>query len=274
MSVTKENTTQPLPSFENPPVNEVICGITFKPITTLLAPHLGLLWQKFRDEYPTCKEADPLVPVVESRDGEETSGVDFTVPFLPRIWFVSKDENAIIQVQRDRLLHNWRKVRPTDSYPRYSVVKEKFSKRCSEFESFLIENQLGVIQLIQYEMTYLNHIPVGGNWESIEQVGRVFPDFNWRLESRFLGHPEKMNWRTSFVLPNSAGRLHLTIQSALRRQDMLPLFIVELTVRGISGPRTLEGMWPWFDMAREWIVRGFADVTGPDLQKNVWRRIA
>src|SRR2546423_711592 len=132
-------TTEPtaLPSFEEPPVNEVICGIMFEPIAGMLAPHLGLLWDKFRAEYPTCKEVDPLIPVVERFGGEEKAEPDFTVPFLPRIWFVSKDENAIVQVQRDRLLHNWRKVRPTDAYPRYSVVKEKFTHRCKEFHAFL-----------------------------------------------------------------------------------------------------------------------------------------
>jgi uncharacterized protein (TIGR04255 family) len=274
MSVTTEKSETPFPSFETPPVNEVICGITFKPIEGMLAPHLGILWEKFRNEYPTCKEVDPLVQVIESFDEEEKRGLNFDVPFLPRIWFVSKDENAIVQIQRDRLLHNWRKIRPTDEYPRYSAVKEKFRQRCMEFESFLTENQLGAINLVQYEMTYFNHIPVGAGWESIEQVGRLFPDFNWRSGSRFLNNPEKVNWRTSFVLPNNTGRLHLAIQSALRRQDRLPVFIVELTARGIGGERNLQGMWPWFDVAREWIVRGFADITGPELQKNVWKRTA
>jgi hypothetical protein len=26
----------------------------------------------------------------------------------------------------------------------------------------------------------------------------------------------------------------------------------------------------WFDLAREWIVRGFTDLTGTDIQKNEW----
>jgi uncharacterized protein (TIGR04255 family) len=264
--------TPPLPSFAHPPVNEVICGITFKPIDGLLAPHLGILWERFRREYPTCKEADPLVPILESFDGEETPAVDFSVPFLPRIWFVSGDENAIVQVQRDRFLHNWRKVRPTDEYPRYSSVKTRFTQRCAEFEDFLVENQLGAIHLIQQEMTYVNHIPAGSGWDSVEHVGRIFPDFNWRLGSRFLAHPEKVNWRTTFVLPENAGRLHLTIQTAFRRPDKMPLFIVELTVRGIGKERTVRGMWQWFDMARQWIVNGFADITSAELQKNIWKR--
>ncbi|HTV41571.1 MAG TPA: TIGR04255 family protein [Candidatus Sulfotelmatobacter sp.] len=274
--MTEPMTTKPvpMPSYENPPVNEVICGIMFKPITALLAPHLGLLWNKFRTEYPTCREAEPLIPVVESFDGEETGQVDLSVPFLPRMWFVSKDENAVIQVQRDRILHNWRKVRTTDSYPRYSVVKERFTKQCSDFATFLAENELGTIQPLQFEMTYLNHIPAESGWHTVGDIGKIFPDFNWRSGDRFLARPEKVNWRTSFALPESKGRLHISIQLALRRQDRLPLFVVDLTVRGMGADRTLSGMWPWFDTAREWIVRGFTDITGPELQRNVWRRTA
>jgi uncharacterized protein (TIGR04255 family) len=240
----------------------------------MLAPHLGLLWEKFRQEYPSCKEVDPLVPVVETFSGAERSDVDLTVPYLPRIWFVSRDGNAIVQVQRDRLLHNWRKIHPTDEYPRYSVVKEKFSKRFAEFEAFLLENQLGTVSPIQFEMTYLNHIPVGSGWETFMELGKVFPDFNWRTSERFLPLPEKVNWRTSFAMPDNIGRLHLSIQNGLRRQDKLPVFVVDLTVRGIGQERSTKDMWNWFNVAREWIVRGFADITGGELHSNVWKRQA
>ena len=66
---------RPLPAFEDPPVNEVICGIMFTPLDRLLVPHIGLFWQKCRALYPTCKEADPLVPVVETFEGAERTSV-------------------------------------------------------------------------------------------------------------------------------------------------------------------------------------------------------
>jgi uncharacterized protein (TIGR04255 family) len=213
--MTTDPQSVPLPSFQNPPVNEVICGIMFKPIDGLLAPHLGLFWNKFRAEFPTCKEVSPLVPTIEGVDGGEAMAPEFSVPFLPRVWFVSRDENEIIQVQRDRLLHNWRKIRPSDEYPRYGTVKTKFKEQCMEFISFLAENQIGSVIPIQFEMTYLNHIPVGNGWHSLDDVGKVFPDFAWRSRSRFFGRPENINWRTTFALPDNKGRLHLSIQTAL-----------------------------------------------------------
>jgi uncharacterized protein (TIGR04255 family) len=262
----------PMPEFRRPPVAEVVCGLTFKPLQMLLVPHIGLLWSKFRADYPSCKEVDALVPVVESFKEEDEQQMNFSLPALPRVWFISKDNNGIIQVQRDRYLQNWRKVRTTDEYPRYATVKSDFKQNIGRFQTFLNENELGTIQLEQLELTYINHIYQGEGWDDVGKLAKVFPDFAWRADKLFLTEPERINWRTSFVLPDQAGRMHVTIQNAMRRNDKKPLILFELTVRGIGHERAIENIWGWFDLAREWIVRGFADLTGPDMHKSVWLR--
>jgi uncharacterized protein (TIGR04255 family) len=269
-----EKVSKGLPDYESPPVIEVVCGILFKSIDKLLAPHLGLLWEKYKSDYPICREVPPLTPVIE-RFGEQPR-VDLQladVPPLPRTWFVHKNDNGIIQVQRDRFLHNWKKIRPEDEYPRYPQVIKLFKDRLSQFESFLRENDLGVIEPHQHEMTYINHIPQGDGWSTLNEIGKVFPGFSLRaIEHRFLPEPEGISWRTSFVLPDEAGRLHVTIRHAMLRDSNLPVLLLDLTVRGIGRDKSPEGMANWFDLAREWIVRGFADLTGDEIQKNIWRR--
>lgn len=266
--------SQFLPEYENPPVVEVVCGVLFKPIEALLVPHLGLLWEKFKPDYPRCQEVAPLTPMIERFD--ESLEMEFRLadtPPLPRIWFVHTNGNGIIQVQRDRFLHNWRKVRPGDEHPRYHNVIQMFRDRLSRFQMFLEETDLGTLMPMQYEMTYINHIPQGDGWEAIGDIGKVFPDFVWRInEQRFLSVPEGINWRTSFTLPSRAGRLHMIIRSAVCRSDERPMLLFELTARGIGNYTSFEKMWGWFDLAREWIVRGFADLTGYEVQKNIWRR--
>jgi uncharacterized protein (TIGR04255 family) len=263
-----------IPNYEKPPVIEVVCGILFKPIKALLGPHFGLLWDKYKPEYPICREVAPLTPVIEYFD--EHPPVDFQltdIPPLPRIWFVHKEDNGIIQVQRDRFLHNWKKAKPEDEYPRYPKVIELFKDRLSKFELFLKENELGFIEPLQYEMTYINHIPQGHGWVDMSNIGDIFPDFALRVnKERFLPEPEGINWRTSFAIPDQIGRLHITIQHGRVRDTGKPLLILNLTVRGIGNDKSSEGMWPWFDIAREWIVRGFADLTGEEVQNSVWKK--
>jgi uncharacterized protein (TIGR04255 family) len=266
-------TTAPMPVFSEPPIAEVVCGIAFKPLKSLLAPHLGLFWSQLRSEFPVCREVEPLVPTIESFDDEESRPMeDFSLPVLPRVWFVSKDQNGIIQIQRDRFLQNWRKVRPTDEYPRYTKVKEDFQNHINKLSAFLTENKLGTIELEQQEITYINHIYRGLGWNSLGDMGKVFPDFCWRSGGRFLSDPEMFQWRTSFLLPDKSGRMHVTVQNALRRDDGLPVLLFELTVRGIGKNKAVGDMWGWFDIAREWIVRGFADLTGNEMHSSVWHR--
>lgn len=267
-------TQQDLPDYENPPVIEVVCGVLFTPIDALLVPHFGQLWEKFRSDYPHCQEVPPLVPAIERLEEPSPPEASFTeIPPLPRIWFVHTNDTGVIQIQRDRFLHNWRKKRPEDEYPRYHNVIKMFYDRLSDFRSFLAEAKLGTIQPLQYEMTYINHIPQGEGWTTIGEIGRVFPDLSWRSGTqRFLPDLEGFNWRAGFLLPDRAGRLHATIRPVVRRTDLRRILALELTARGMGSDASPEGMRAWFDLARQWIVRGFTDLTSDDIQQKVWRR--
>ena len=213
-------------------------------------------------------------PVSERFDDISQVSIEIqNVPPLPRVWFIRGKGNEIIQVQRDRFLHNWRKMDNKDEYPRFDKVKKGFWDGLLHFKNFLSENALGGIEPLQYETTYINHIPQGEGWHQLGDIGKIFPDFSFRTQTdRFLPAPTGMNWHTSFLLPQTAGRLHVRIRYAKLRDTGKPLLILELTVRGIGEDRSPEAMDSWFDVAREWIVRGFADLTGNEVQKEIWKR--
>ena len=268
-----QTNSKELPEYGNPPVNEVVCGILFERIDKLLNPYLGTLWEKYKPEYSECREVAPLLPVIENFNRPSQQGQYIDVPPLPRTWFIHSSGNGIIQVQRDRFLHNWRQIRPEDAYPRYHSVIDMFRTHLSKFTEFLDENGLGTVTPLQYELTYINHIMKGEGWKSISDVGQVFPNFSWHAaKTDFLPAPDSINWHTSFPLPDRSGRLHTRIQTVIRRDDETPLMRFELTARGIGEYKTLDTIWSWFELAHEWVVRGFADLTDPQVQKDVWRR--
>jgi uncharacterized protein (TIGR04255 family) len=265
--------------YENPPVTEVVIGVLFEPINSLLIPHFGILWEKYRSEYSDCREVPPLPPIIETfEEGQlpPKSIIEFSdLPPLPRIWFVHNSKNRIIQVQRDRFLHNWKKADPKDEYPRYYSVYERFLTHCSQFESFLEENKLGKIVPLQFEMTYVNHIPQGEGWKSLAEIASLLPDFAYRnIKGRFFPNPENINWRTAFALPKNAGRMHVNIRNGTHIETRQATLILELTVRGIGTDRSKAGMKEWFDLAHQWIVYGFADLTDEEVQKKIWKREA
>jgi uncharacterized protein (TIGR04255 family) len=272
--MTDATKTSPLPDYEKPPVIEVVSGIQFKAITNLTGPYLGLLWQKFKSDYPRVKEMPPILPATESFDEAATMappGLEHVFS-LTRTWFETKDGNGLIQVQKDRFHHNWKKEKDTDEYPHYEHVINNFRKCLEKFEEFLRENELESIQPVQYELTYINHIMQGEGWNTFNDLGNVFRDSSWAQGKRFLPEPEGINWQTTFTLPQQSGRLHQSVRLGKRRVDGRPTLLLEFTARGIGGDKSRSAMWSWFDMAHEWIVSAFTDVTTENIQKNVWRR--
>ncbi len=254
-----------LPEYKNPPVSEVITGVYFKKIPFQL-PHFGLLWEQFRKDYPRFEEATPLIT-----DVELAGTPDFP---MPRVWFVSADQTGVIQVQHSYFLTNWRKVKSNDAYPRYHKVMKQYRDRLERFTKFLESHELPSIEPVQYEMTYVNHIPQGQGWNDLGDIGNVFPDVSWRKETRrFFGVYETVSYATGFSLPNGMGRLRAAIRSARRREDNAPVFTLELTARGKPEAGGEADSWDWYAIAREWIVRGFADLTSEEVQKTIWERV-
>lgn len=256
------------PNFEDPPVVEVVFGVQFHDIASLLAPHFGLFWETIRAEYPKIEEKPPLAPRIEAPDGGE---VELTAEFvdtppLPRIWFISSDDSYIIQLQRDRFHHNWRAGRQGFKYPRFEVLHPAFLEQFARFNAFLDKEKLGKPKLRQLELTYVNHV----QFDYLEScLSTVLPDLAWQAkEKRFLSRPTTLSWRASFELPRSMGRLHVTVSTAKTMPSREPILALELTARGIN-----DDWQDWFKVAREYIVCGFEDLTSEEARKERWKQL-
>ena len=47
-------------------------------------------------------------------------------PPTPRVFFINTRRTELLQVQRDRFIHNWRKIGDGDQYPRFERMLETF----------------------------------------------------------------------------------------------------------------------------------------------------
>ena len=262
MSETKKNQKN-LPSYKSPPVNEVICGMRFQAPDKLRIPHIGFLWNKFRADYPVLQHAQQVV----SAKGEILLDTATGVP-LPRIWFINDSDDQLIQFQLDRFYFNWR--RKKNDYPRYNYIIKNFEFTYKAVVDFFNEFGLGELKPIEYELSYINHIPKGEGWNTIDDIPNIFTDFIWKNSTkRFLKTVEKISWNAEFLLPEQKGHLNVGLKQATRIEDKMPLLIFELKTRGLEDTFTNKSMRAWFDLAHEWIVRGFTDLTTPKIQK-IW----
>ncbi len=262
-----------LPDFKKPPVVEVVCGVTFEPLAKFLVHHVGFLWAQFSQQFPEVSEQPSLPVTIENFDGNNRIDFQFShVMPWPRAFFSQPNGGDIIQVQRERFLYNWRK-RAGEEYPRFDTVYSRFLKAVDTFSQFSQQMRIGDIVPVQFELTYLNMLVQGDDWATWEGIGRMFPGAPSLKETpRLLDEPQSVNWVTTYNLPDQQGRLHVTLRSGTRNTDKKPALLLDLTVRGMPKLREQAGVDAWFQLAREWIVRGFYEITSEAVQSSVWER--
>jgi len=257
--------SQPNINYDNPPVVEVAMGVQFTPPKGLSVAHIGSYWDTIRVIFGRCQEQPPLphlvedltLPKIASRPTLRFSGK----PDMPRVWFLNDSGNQMVQVQRDRFVYNWRKMSPEETYPRYPKVKIQFAKYWAGFCEFLLSKNLPRPQVDQLELVYVNHARQGEGWQSLADTQNLFTVFKCRTRSGFLPLPETLRWSMKYLLPDDQGRLHVDAMPVRIQEDNSLVMSLTLVVRGKpAGEITDASITNWFDVARTWIVKGFADL--------------
>ena len=267
-----------LPDFQKPPVAETVLSLQFEQITGLTTAHVGLLWHRFRERLPLVEEQPPLQPVFEEFELPSPPQVKVTIeekPPVPRVWFLNESKSELIQVQTDRFIHNWRKMQGLDPYPHYEPIRKKFREEVAILERFLTDEGLGELAVNQCEVTYVNHIETSGVWERHGQLEMVLRNWSRLPAGAFLPEVEDEVLRLRFVIPGEGkpvGRLHVALHPARKKADDSPILSMNLTARGVPLGEGVEGAFAFFDLGRKWIVKGFTDLTTPEMHR-AWERI-
>lgn len=254
-----------LPDYNKPPVVEVAMGVQFTPLKGFSVAHVGLYWKSVRSTFARCQEQPPIPHAVEDvTDLQLASPPTVRLsgkPDMPRVWFLNDSGNQLVQVQRDRFVHNWRKASAEEDYPRYPSVKSNFEKYWTGFCEFLQSEDLPRPEVDQLELVYVNHIKQGEGWQSLADTQNLFTVFKWRTRSGFLPEPENARWSMKYLLPDELGRLHADAMPIRIQEDGSLVMSLSMTVRGKpAGDTTDAEISDWYDVARKWIVKGFADL--------------
>ena len=262
-----------LPSFRKPPVAEVAVAAQFVEIRGLTGPHLGLLWRRYRESFPKLEVHPPLEARYERE--EPVPAGSFTVKLeqvpTPRAWFIGGNQVHLIQVQQDRFVFNWRRM-PGKDYPRFERVLDSFLTNFESFQGFLADEGLGRPLLNQWELTYVNRIPSGDGWDRHGELGSVVPLLESRIPDGFLPEPEDISLGVRYRIPDQPGiaRLHVAVAPGFDQQGN-PGLMLTLTARGGLEPEAASSLVASLKVGREWIVRGFTDLTSSTMH-DLWER--
>jgi len=236
-------------------------------------PHFGLFWKEIQKQYPKFQVQPPLGSQIE-RFGSPVLGLPpFTLEIgdggRSRCWFFHENDVQLLQVQDSRFILNWRKQTEETEYPHYSQFRPRFCQEWSRFVAFLRQVGLPQPAIVQCEVTYVNIIPRGTGWNGFQELQAVTPA--WSGSHDWLPPPESVALNARYLMPGELGRLHVTLQPAIRNTDASEVLQLTLTARGRPSSGDLEGMLKWFDLGHEWIVRGFTDLTSQKMHKH-WQR--
>lgn len=256
-----------LSNYDNPPLEEVACGCFFEPLEGLKLPHTGLYWSSLRKDFPTIEHVAPA-----AKDGEFPPCDASTSLPLPRLWFLNDDETRLIQFQVDQLFFNWRRRPNAPTYPRYPEVIRGFTDAYGKLAKVAAEVDIRPPKPTLLDLTYINTLVKGDDWSSVGSLSEVIKDFGWREDTgRLLQLPRSILSQATYSLPNEQGQLIVKLVPG-RKPDGSEVYSLQISARGLGKDTTEPGMTAWFDMAHEWIVNAFDDLTHTDVQLKRWRK--
>lgn len=258
----------------------MILVLQFENLDRLSVRHAGMLAEKFEAQFPDFAVHPPLDPIIEQFDGprfgQQVSFQLSEVPLFPRIWLVSTSGAEVVQIQRDRLMHNWRRGPNSDAtYPRYPSLREAFTKDWETLAGFLREHDLGALLPTQCEVSYVNHIDADSGSGGYRDPANVFSFLSPALAQLSQGSFEVVTHSSTYKVATSSprgeqllGRLYAELGSGVTRNRNGRVYQLSLLLRGAPASRDLDGVLEFFDFARERIVKSFADLTTDAMHKE------
>lgn len=270
-----------LPTFKNPPVDEVVLSIQFASLERMKNAHIGKFWEKVEHLYPDVSEQAPIQPVFETFGGIRTAqfrGVQLEAllsPPMPRYWFERVGEPGLLQLQQDRLLRNWRQSQDGSRvYPRYESLRESLHGDVEIFEEWLRSEELGSLLPNQCEVTYINIIRLPDGSDPHTQLHRISNVWSSDLKLPESQKLENANVQLVSIFERDgrlSGRTYTTFQPAYVQATSEPVVKLEITVRGKPAGETISDAFNFLDSAREEVVNTFASITTAEMH-TFWEK--
>jgi hypothetical protein len=105
----------------------------------------------------------------------------------------------------------------------------------------------------------------------MNDIPNLFPCWSGKSSEGYLPIPENITFNVTYAFPEKLGRLHISLQPAIKMPEGSPLLRLTLTARGKLESSDTESILDSLDLGHEWIVRGFTDFTSSEAHK-MWKR--
>ncbi|SRR6266498_119828 len=259
-------------SFASPPVVEVVVGVAYDGLASEAGALLAAFWkERLRQQFPSLQQQPPYSPTDEQFPLEGRSISLNLIPGLPvaRLWAQSGDGQEVLQLQPGWFACNWRKVQSGQEYDRWSSRRNAFKHNFEALSDYLSREGAGQPKVRQCEVTYINHITVSEAWSKHSDIAEIFeiaPHLN-------TPYPlEQASYQAQYGLERDGepyGRLYTKVLPAFGADGRTPLYVFELTARGVPQGDDVEGALAFLDQGRRAIDLTFVALT-TELMHEEW----
>ena len=253
-------------AFENPPINEVVVSTYFNPpLSDLRSEHIGLFWEKIKNEFPVVRQQPPV------GIGPEVSANE---PFpMPRYWFIADSGINLLQVQKNAFMFNWR--RRDDEYPRFHRnIKPTFDRYYGLFSEFIrTETNIADLTVDLCELVYINALDRCEYWTGPQDTTKIIPSFSILAPGIDASESPEFNCNFAYRISTDL-QLNIGIRIGIRAQQQdSPVLVFEIKASGRVGQIAKPGTDEWFERAHDAIIKCFLDMTSRNIQNRFWKRV-
>ena len=267
-----------LPAFKKPPLVETAISVQFKTLAGFKNAHLGIFWQSIRSEFPKIADAAPIEEQTEPFGDQAARRVrlpSFRVvagDAVTRLQMSSENGSAMLQLQNGRLVFNWRRIE-NGEYPRWHTVLAGFKKGLEQLKTMLASQNLPELSPNQWEVTYVNQLAKGRDWNNQLDWPKLVPGVIGTLGAISTGKVETATCNMAVLLPNNQGRLHVNLVHGFTgpEPNAPEVAVLQFTARGGIDPQTSEQALVGVEIGHAAIVQTFCDVTGSEAHLR-WER--
>jgi uncharacterized protein (TIGR04255 family) len=263
-----------MPDYQFPPAVETLMGFYFARLPNWNVLRLGQLWTLFKNEYPNASVL-PALP-----DAAETNPHAIDIEKLPiRAMFTDVEGGELLQVQGSAFFRNWRQTPENREYTHYSQLKPRFASDWQKLIKFIKDNQLQMPSVFQCEVTYMNHLVRGKDWDSYNDLARLVKLFapregvtdNGRHYS-YLPEAASVALNVGYTFPEAGVSLQVVAQSAVRMPDGTEVLQLTVTAKGTPKHPSDQELWATLDRCHEAVILGFDDVTTENAHQKWGKR--
>ena len=157
------------PQYHNPPVSEVILGLTFaEPIPGLSEKDLWAFWAQIRDQFPEAWATDGA----SKRNEDEKLWARLSGATM--LSMISEDRSLMLHLHNRSFTLKWK--RGSETYPGYDKIRNLFSTFWDDYQKFCPSGQGGAdVKVAGAILRYINIITDPEIWCSTADTPQVMP---------------------------------------------------------------------------------------------------